>query len=233
MRAGWTGWLAAAGGLLAAVVPVGLAPGPAAADPEVHRGVEGRTLTSTALPAITVRVSSEFTYAGRVEFQLGDEAAGERYIFVDAPEGKVRKLFIFQFEGFLEGSDNVYRYDFSRAMELKGHRFRHNTYAFSNAVEEREHPQAEAALTVKLLREKGLRYEDEWMMSRFVTVPDEARRHELILFYVENVSASGHRLAEFIEGDRETDIWKEISGRLKRRSLSSFDILPPPAAKAP
>jgi hypothetical protein len=63
------------------------------------------------------------------------------------------------------------------------------------------------------------------MMSRFVTVPDDERKHELILFYVENVSETGHRLQEFYEGESDTQIWQEISRGLTRRSFENFSIL--------
>jgi hypothetical protein len=65
---------------------------------------------------------------------------------------------------------------------------------------------------------------DELMMSRFVTVPDEAKKHELILFYIENVSSTKHKLNEFYKGNDETEIWRQISQELTSRSLKAFKI---------
>jgi hypothetical protein len=64
------------------------------------------------------------------------------------------------------------------------------------------------------------------MMSRFVMAPDEARRHEMILFYLENASSTGRRIASFYgEQDRPTPHWDEFSIGLAARSRASFSIL--------
>jgi hypothetical protein len=55
-------------------------------------------------------------------------------------------------------------------------------------------------------------------------VPDEEKTHELILFYIENASSSNHKLAEFYEGDDDTEVWKKISKELTERSLKAFKI---------
>lgn len=212
-----------------------------------RRYLDGRVLVSSDLPAIRISISEEFEYAGRVSFPIRDVAAGERIVFVDVDETRllpgmrrflpesrhVERLIIAQFEGFLPGVDDHYRYDFSNALEIGGHRFRQNTYAYSNAEAAAENPTGEAALTVEMLRARGYVIEDEWMMSRLVAVPDEARRHELILSYVEMVAPTGHGVEAFY-GQRpdtgewyETDVWKQISEGLSRRAMDAFEILTP------
>lgn len=194
--------------------------------PQPARSVQNNVLISSALPQTRVQVAEEFAYLGKFEFTLKAMAYGERHVFVDEHEGKVQRLFIFQFEGFLPDNANTYNYDFSQAEAMAGYRVRHNTWAYSNEQSQRESPQGEGALTAQFIRSKGLELEDELMMSRFVLVVDEARRHELILFYLENASATGYRIASFYDGqDTPTPHWQEISEGLEARSRASFKIL--------
>ncbi len=197
-----------------------------------HRFVRDTTLVSTDLPAVRIQVAAEFRYAGCVSFNLWEVAAGERYIFVEAADLLIRRLFILQFEGFLPGNSKTYNYRFDDPLLLGGQRFKHGAYAFSNAAIARQSPGSEAPLTAAFLREQGYTFADEWMMSRFVTVPDAARRHELILFYMEMAPASGHTLAEFYEGKGEeaveTPLWRQIGAGLTARSLQNFTVLPYP-----
>lgn len=189
------------------------------------RAVRGKILLSDALPKIEIKLKGDFRYVGKFAFKIREVAAGERFVFVEADKNKrVQKLFIAQFEGFLPGVPETYNYRFDGALEFGKHKFRQNTFAYSNRESERENPENEGALTAKFLRRKGFSIEDEFMMSRFVTVPDAERRHELILFYIENVGPTGHRLNDFYRGDGETEIWRKISEDLTKRSLQSFEI---------
>lgn len=189
------------------------------------RSVKGNILTSSEFPIIRVRVEKAFRYVGKFSFTIEGIAQGERYVFVDSEDRHVERLFIFQFEEILPESDETYNYSFTNALDLKGHKFIHGTYAHSNQATRRNNPNNEGTLTADFLEEKGYIVEDEYMMSRFVTVPDAERKHELILFYIENIGPTGHRLTEFYKGEEETPIWKEISRELAERSFENFVIL--------
>lgn len=190
-----------------------------------NRSVSGKTLISDALPKIRIKLTGNFKYVGKFDFRIRDIAAGERHIFVEADRNKqIQSLFIAQFEGFLPGVSETYNYRFDNALKFGAHKFGQNTYAYSNRESERENPQNEAALTAKFLSRKGYKFEDEFMMSRFVTVADAECRHELILYYIENVSPTSHRVSDFYKGDEETEIWRKISVGLTERSLKSFEI---------
>lgn len=191
-----------------------------------ERYVEDGILVSLERPSIRVRVDEAFEYVGRFPFKIRDVAEGERLVFVDARDGHVERLFVAQFEHFLPEVDDWYRYSFKDAMELGGHRFRQNTYAYSNAEAAETNPSGEGVLMAAFLRDKGYGLEDELMMSRFVTVADEDKKHELILFYVENVSTTGHGLSELYgPSGNDTDVWKTISKGLTDRSLEHFEVL--------
>ncbi len=191
-----------------------------------ERTVKDNILISTALPEIRVQVADAFVYLGKFEFTIKGIAYGERHVFIDESDGKVERLFIFQFEGFLPDNTHTYNYSFAQAETLGGYRFRQNTWAYSNAESELKNPKGEGALTARFVRSKGFELEDELMMSRFLMVPDEARRHEMILFYLENASSTGRAISSFYdEQDKPTSHWRAISEGLTARSRSSFEIL--------
>lgn len=190
------------------------------------RIVEGRELRSSALPALRLRVDSAFTFVGDFAFRIRDVAAGQRFIFADVREGTVRRMVIAQFESMLPSSQDTYRYSFDGAPLRAGMPFRENEFAFSHKAAATENPAGEAALTVRLLAAHGYHIADEVMTWRFVTVPDSARRHELIIFYVEPIAPSGVRLQDLYAGDEPTALWRTVARQLKLRAEKAFELRP-------
>jgi hypothetical protein len=170
------------------------------------RSVKGQRMTSTALPAIVIDVAEPFRYIGKFPFTIGDIASGERLVFVDADGKNVKRLFVMQFESFLPTSTEIYRYDFSNAMILGGHRFRHNLGRYRTSELRAARPGNEAALTHDFLAARGYTLADDLLMSRFVTLGSEDRKSELILFYIETAKSGA------AEG-------------LEERSLASFRVV--------
>lgn len=200
-------------------------PAQPAKENNLHRFVEGNILVSTKFPNIQIEVDKAFQYLGKFEFMIQDIAKGERYIFAEVKAKRIQRLFIAQFEEILPDSAETYNYSFKDALTIGSHKFKQNTFAFSNQQSKQENPKNEGALTADFLTAKGYLLEDELMSSRFVTVPDAERKHELILFYIENIQDSGHRLKEFYEGDERTATWEQISKELTARSVKDFAIL--------
>ena len=104
--------------------------------PMPARSVENNVLYSEDLPAIRVRVDSAFRYVGKFDFVLKEIAYGERYVFADDKDGRIERLFIFQFEGFLPNNDHTYNYNFDQAELIEGFKFRQNTWAYGNRAGE-------------------------------------------------------------------------------------------------
>ena len=124
------------------------------------RVVKDNVLISDKLPEIKIVLKGKFEYVGRFDFKIRDVAAGERFVFVDAKDGKVKRLFIAQFEGFLPGIDDFFRYNFANAETYGGHKFRQNTYAYGNREAKENNPQGEASLTFDFLKEKEYHEKD-------------------------------------------------------------------------
>lgn len=188
------------------------------------RRADNRSFYSTK-PELGLTINGRFNYVGSFDFTIPKFSNGQRYVYVDADAKKnVRRMLILQFEQVLADSSETYRYDFSKAEQIGKYRFRHNTFAFSNKAGRQENPNNEGELTVTFLEKKGYRLSDEWMASRFVAVPDAARKSEVIVFYLERIEGTGHRLADLYNGDDRTDLWQRLSVGLTSRSRSVFKI---------
>ena len=191
----------------------------------VTRTVKENVLRSSALPEMTLRVSNDFSYLGPLEFDLKQVARVERHIFVIEELGKVERLFMVQFEGALPDSDLTYRWQIQTPMALGGVDWQQNPYFFNNAENIKTDPGAESDHTTRFLKQKGLALEDELMMSRFARIVDASRRHEIILFYIENVSTTGHTLEEISKDGGIRSAYQQIADELVARSLRHFEVI--------
>ena len=187
----------------------------------IARPVDGGTITSPARPAIAIRVGRGLAYAGCFPLEFPGVARGARYVFVDADGTRLRRLFVLQFEEFLPASTQVYHYDMSKAEDIGGHRFRHNTWAYSNAASAAD--PNEGTLLAAFLVQRGYEVPDVWLMSRFLTLGGEDRKSELILFYLEP-AAAGTSLADLYRGEEATPAWQELRTALAERSRRAFTI---------
>ena len=236
----WLSWILA----IAAVAPATLA---FAAAPKSPAASEGRTykngvFQSRSLPAIQIEIPKEYEYLGNTAFELTGEANVDRHHFVDGDSaGEMRRAIILHFEGFLPDVDQTYNYripkpefragpdarfsdDFIRLGDAD---YIHNTWFFDAAQNIRENPDRELARSARLFKEHGYRLPDELMMSRFVRVVDEARKHEFILFYLEPLAKTGLRAASFVEGGAGAAVFDSLSAGITERSRNAFRVLEP------
>lgn len=193
---------------------------------EALRVVEGRELRSSALPAIRLRVDSAFRFVGAFDFRIRDVASGRRYLFADVRRDTVVRLVIAQFESILPTSEETYRYSFDGAPLRARMPFRENEFAFSHTAAAAEAPEGEAALTARFLASRGIHLADEVMTWRFLTVPDSARKHELIIVYIEPLEPSGVRLRDLYAGDEATPQWRTLARQLRSRAERAFEVHP-------
>lgn len=181
-------------------------------------------LISRENPSIAIDVADEFEFVGRHSFTIREVAAGERFVFAQANGSTITKLLIVQFEGFLPGIDDLYRYDLTRSPVVAGYPFRSNGYAFNIVQAIAANPKSESAATHPFLESKGFSVPDELLMWRSLTVADEVRRKEMIIFYHESVKSTGLTLRDLYVDDRATDAWIEIQKDLEVRANNSFRL---------
>lgn len=189
-----------------------------------HQFVRDGVLVSLQDPSLAIKVKDSFTFAGRHPFRIRDVAAGERFVFVDAEGDRINSLLIVQFEGFLSGVDDYYRYDLGGSPVVANYPFRSNGYAFDIVKAIAANPGSESAVTYSFLEAQAYTVPDQLMMWRSLTIADQARKKEVILFYLEAIESTGLTLADLYNDDAATDAWINIQRDLEVRANSSFQL---------
>lgn len=189
------------------------------------RTVTGNTITSDKSPAITMKVDSGLKYVGVFPFKIRDIAAGERHVWVDADKQKrIKRLFILQFEGFLEGSGQVYRYGPRNVTRLGANDYNSNGFFYSDTEYNRERPGNEAELTRKFLEEKGYKLDAEQLLYRFYRgLPEDGNRNEFLIFYIEPMADLGISLKD-VSANQDSEPEKRLIAQARERALKAFNI---------
>lgn len=202
------------------------------------RYFEDGVFISEATPPLKMQVDEAFEYVGSIQFILKDTAVVDRHHFVATRGSSVKRMIVLQFEGFLDGVENIYRGGIPTA-ELEGSNYRftdqfvplgdqdyiHNTWAFDLTANAAENPGAESEQTLEFLKEAGYRLEDGWIMSRYMRVVGLDRRNELIIFYMESLTLGGHSIDEFPDGDPASQTYNTYSSAVSRRARRSFEVM--------
>lgn len=187
-----------------------------------QRRVVDHTIISDAMPALEITVDPAFEFVGILSFVLKKIALVERFIFVGRQSSNITRLFIVQFEGILDDVDFTYNYQITNPIELGKHSYHHGVYIYSNDQSVREAPGAESDQTTQFLQGRGYIHDDALAMSRFARIVDEARRHEVIIFYQETLSSLGLSLEAYSELTREDQ--QAVEDSLTERSLQNFKV---------
>ena len=187
-----------------------------------NRYVDDGVLVSRCLPPLRFQAGSGFRYLGAHPIRIRDVAGGERHVFADTAGGRVRRLLLLQFEGYLEGVDGNYHYRITKPVRLAGETYNQNVYFFDAASD----PAPEGEATRAFLAGQRLTWPREQMMSRLVRVVDSARRNELIIFYLESVADAGYDLTQIAEDGDPRPPFQALADSLTARSLRAFTVLP-------
>jgi hypothetical protein len=157
---------------------------PALPQPDAARRTVQHVLHSAAMPPLTVTVSSDLTYLGRLNYDVQDVAQAEEHVFADTADGKLRRVFIAHFEHFLPGNEHVFNYPRLRMTTLGQHEYLHQTWAI------REFDLFKIPAMLEFLRSRNLGAEASWLVDRYVRAVDEERKNEVIFFYLEAASTN-------------------------------------------
>jgi len=187
-----------------------------------QRRVLNNTIISDALPALEIKVDPAFVFVGILSFVLKEIALVERFIFVDGQASETTRLFIVQFEGILDGVDFTYNYRTTNPIILGKQPYHQGVWIYSNAESVRESPGAESDRTTQFLQERGYVHEDALAMSRFACIIDDARRHEIIIFYQETLGSLGLTLEAYSQLPPEKQ--QDFKNALTERSLQNFQV---------
>jgi hypothetical protein len=192
---------------------------------EPSRRIKGQELVSTKLPKVKIKFDNTFKYVGEQSFVLYDVANAEQHFFVDADkEGRIKRLYWIQFEGYLPGNSHTYRYKANKTVDIAGLTFVADANALNiKATTSRLESDGSRAQT--FLQSKGYRMaSDEILMQRLVHLTDESKRNELMIIYMERLSGLGVTAAELGKGGAAADRWPQISTELLDRALKGMKM---------
>ena len=206
---------------------------------EPTRSFSGGVFHSEFDPEIRVRIDPAFRYLGYDRFVLKEIADVERHHWVKSTDGVVDALVVFQFEGLLDGKGAPYEFNIPAGEGIAGSNYRftpepvrlgdqeyvHNTWAFDNRASAAENPGAESNRTLQFLARHDLRIDDGLIMSRYVRAVGDEQRKEIILFYMEPLSRSGHKIDEFQDGDPPTEKFDRLSANVVARGRAVIEVL--------
>ena len=189
------------------------------------RSVKDQVLTSTEMPAVRIEFDKGFKYVGNHSFILYDVAHAEQHFFIDADkEGRVKRMYWAQFEGYLPSNTHTYRYKVNKTANIGGLVFVADANA-RNIKANPGRPDSDGARARVFLESKGYRMaSDDVLSQRLVHLVDEAKRNELMIIYMEDLSGMGLTAADIAEGGRAAARWNEISNGLLERAVKGMKI---------
>jgi hypothetical protein len=189
------------------------------------RSVKGRVLTSSDIPAVKLKFPKEFKYIGSQDFILYDVARAEQHFFVDADkQGRIKRLYWIQFEGYLPTNTNTYRYKPTKVVNIGGLDFIADAYA-RNIKAFPGRPDSDGSRARAFLMSKGFQMaSDDVMSQRLVNLVDEAKRNELMIIYMEDLSTMGLTAADVAPGGSTAARWDEVSKGLLDRAIKGLEI---------
>jgi hypothetical protein len=195
------------------------------ASAQQQRRVKGQTLTSDVLPPIKIKFDKDFKYVGNQSFILYNSAQVEQFFFVAADKGRIKGMFMVQFEGYLPNNTHTYNYKIGNTVKLGELDFMYDTAVVKVPDFRKLSPDSDAGRAAVFIEAKGYKVEGEDLVyQRFVRLVDEARRNELLIFYYENLNGTGLNAADLSEKGRAAGEREKVFQDVMKRALKSFTI---------
>ena len=198
--------------LLTLLIFLGTAPMLAA-----QRRVE-QTIHSDTLPRVSVSVDPSLGYLGRLELDVAGRARAEQHLFGEVVEGRLGRALIVHFEHFLPDNPHTFEYPRLRMARLGRHEFLHQTWPLPDWDLFR------LPEMVNFLERRGLQAGTDWIVSRYVRVVSNDRKHEFIIFYLEPGSTLSIPVADLRPGGQARGEWAAVERGLIERAAAAFRV---------
>jgi hypothetical protein len=191
---------------------------------DIVRNFEGNMLTSTAMPAIKVKVAHDLAHVGRLQFVLYGVADVDFFVFVGAtPEKLVKRFLLVQFEGYLETNTHTYSYPETETVTLNGQEYMHDTFAYPLSAGV-TNPESDSAHMMGLIMQGGYTLPEEFISTRFVRLLDNNRK-EILFSYGEDLSEYGYRASEISEEWRLLPTYPALESDILAHALDAFEVV--------
>ena len=189
------------------------------------REVKGQVIRSTHMPAVELEFGKGFKYVGGQKFVLYNVANAEQHFFVDADKnGRIKRLYWVQFEGFLPTNTHSYDYKVTRSVNLGGLDFIADASAINiNAAPDRAGSDGEHAR--EFLAKKGYKFAgDDVLLQRLVYLMGDKKRDELMIVYLEDMTGLGLTSADVTKGGKAEAKWNELADGVLARAQKDLKI---------
>jgi hypothetical protein len=182
-----------------------------------ERKVDGNAVTSRE-PPIRVTVPKDARYIGADRWPLHGVADCEIHVFVEADASKqVQRLYWIQFEAFLPTQPGA-RYDYARdaTTEINGLEIRHRERFGTTTEKTREGSDLEHVQ--KLVAAAGYTWPREIVNARLVHLPDDTRRREVMVIYIEDMATTGKTAGDFMQDGKVSAAWAPVADSVLQRA---------------
>ncbi|HLM02868.1 MAG TPA: nuclear transport factor 2 family protein [Pyrinomonadaceae bacterium] len=202
-------------------------PGEVSSNAGKGRSVNKNKIVSLANPAIRIEVDDELQAVGILNFVLKNVAQVERYVYAAHDENKrIRRLFIAQFEAFLPGAKGSYTFQVVNPTRLGNFDYQTDVGVYNFAERIAANPGAEPEVTKALFDRNSLKVDDDYLVARYARITDAVdKRHELILFYFENLRDLGFTRAQLESNGSRTPEAEKLFREFAARAARSFKIV--------
>ena len=189
------------------------------------REVKDRVIKSHNTPSVEIEFGKDFKYIGGQRFVLYEVANAEQHFFADADkDGRVKRLYWVQFEGYLPSNTHVYDYKVTKSVNIGGLDFIADAWA-RNIKANPGRVDGDGARARSFLKSKGFTLgSDEVMSQRLVHLIGDPKRDELMIIYLEDMSGHGLTAADVNKGGKSETQWPAISDALLARAQKGMKI---------
>ena len=182
-----------------------------------ERKVEGSVVISRD-PAMRITLPKEARYVGADRWTLYDVADCEVHVFVEADAARnVQRVYWVQFEAFIPSRpDSTYNYDRDAITEINGLAVHHRERF--GASDEKPRAGSDLEHVRDMILAAGYTLPKEIINARLVHLPDDTKRKEVMVIYMEDMATTGKTSADFIAGAKISEAWTPVGEKLLERA---------------
>jgi hypothetical protein len=171
-------------------------PGHLTTEPEftgLSRTVSDNQLISAQDPAAILQFSPNYQYVGGQKFILYGIADTEQHFFVETTgDNQLKSVYWVQYEAYLPGKDYTYNYEHSPLrLTLGDYEFYTDTDIVESDPNRKRRPGTDGAMARQFLASKGYVLPKNWAYARLVHLTDASRQKELMIIFIDDLSAQG------------------------------------------